>query len=385
VSTFIPVAQISTLLENPGGTLDYDGRALPLPDIRLVYWAGGNPFHHHQDLHRLRHALGRPDTVIVHEPFWTATARHADIVLPTTITLERDDVGAGRNDGYVIAMPRAMRPYEQARDDYAIYADLAKELDVYDAFTEGRTARDWVEHIYERFRRRCADRGVDVPAFDELWTAGEVHLPFETDDHSMFDRFRADPDARRLNTPSGRIELFSETIAAFGYDDCPGHPVWRESEEWLGSTRAEQFPLHCIANQPSSRLHGQLDAGGHSQSSKVAGREPISIHPDDAAARGIDDGDVVRVFNDRGACLAGAIVSDLVRPRVVNLSTGAWFAPDPSTGVCVHGNPNVLTADRGSSRLAQGCTGQHVLVEVERYEGEAPPVRVHEPPKLVAR
>ena len=375
VTTFIPVAQISTLLENPGGTLDYNGLSLPLPDIRLVYWAGGNPFHHHQDLNRLRRALGRPDTIVVHEPFWTATARHADIVLPTTTTLERDDLGAGRNDGYVIAMPRAMTPYGEARDDYEAFSELAKRLDAYDEFTEGRTARDWVEHIYEKFRTRVAERDVEVPSFDDFWETGEARLPIGSDDHTLFDRFRADPDGRKLATPSGRIELFSETIAGYGYDDCLGHPAWLEPEEWLGGERAARFPLHLIANQPSSRLHGQLDAGAHSRASKVAGREPIRIHPDDAAARGIADGDVVRVYNDRGACLAGAIVTDAVRPQVVNLSTGAWYDPlDPTQpdSLCVHGNPNVLTADRGSSRLAQGSTGQHVLVEIERFEGDAP-------------
>lgn len=161
-----------------------------------------------------------------------------------------------------------------------------------------------------------------------------------------------------------------------------------EPVEWLGGERAARFPLHLIANQPTPRLHGQLDAASHSQASKVAGREPIRIHPDDARARGIADGDVVRVFNDRGACLAGAIVTDDVRPRVVNLSTGAWFDPiDPSDdfATCAHGNPNVLTADRGTSRLAQGCTGQHVLVEIERVHGDAPPVRAHRPPRFVSR
>jgi len=158
VDTFIPVAQISTLLEHPGGSLDYNGRRLPLPDIRLVYWAGGNPFHHHQDLNRLRRAFARPDTIVVHDPFWTATARHADIVLPTTVTLERDDVGAGRNDGYVIAMPRALTPYGEARDDYEIFADLAKDLDAYDEFTEGRThgarlGRAHLRHVPHAGRR----------------------------------------------------------------------------------------------------------------------------------------------------------------------------------------------------------------------------------------
>ena len=388
VDTYIPVAQISHLLENPGGTLDYDGRTLRLPDIRLVYWAGGNPFHHHQDLNRLRRAFARPDTVIVHESYWTATARHADIVLPTTASLERDDVGCGRNDGYIIAMPRALEPMGEARDDYEAFAELSKRLGAWDEFTEGRSAREWVEHIYERFRSRVAERDVVVPPFDEFWEIGEARLPFNSDDHSLFDRFRDDPDGRKMPTPSGRIELFSTTIDAFGYDDCPGHPVWLEPEEWLGSPRAAEFPLHLIANQPTPRLHGQLDAGGHSQASKVAGREPIRIHPDDAKARGISDGDIVRVFSDRGSCLAGAVVTDEVRPRVVNLSTGAWFDPvDPSQpdSVCAHGNPNALTTDRGTSRLAQGSTGQHVLVEIERFEGEPPPVRAHEPPRFVTR
>jgi len=383
VDTFIPVAQISALLENPGGVLEYNGRRLRLPDIRLVYWAGGNPFHHHQDLNRLRRALARPDTVVVHEPFWTATARHADVVLPTTTTLERDDVGAGRNDGYVIAMPRVLEPFGDARDDYEAFGELAKRLDVYDEFTEGRTARDWVEHIYERFRERVAERDVIVPRFEEFWAIGEAHLPADSHDHTLFEAFRADPDAHPLKTPSGRIELFSQTIDRFCYDDCPGHAVWLAPEEWLGGARAEHFPLHLIANQPASRLHGQLDAGRYSRASKVAGREPIRIHPEDAAARGIADGDIVRVFNDRGACLAGAVVTEDVRRRVVNLSTGAWYDPvDPSAdgSLCAHGNPNVLTADRGSSRLAQGSTGQHVLVEVERYEGEPPRVRAHRPP-----
>ena len=71
-----------------------------------------------------------------------------------------------------------------------------------------------------------------------FWEAGETRLPPTSDDHTLLDRFRADPDARPLGTPSGRIELFSETIDSFGYDDCPGHPTWLEPEEWLGGERA---------------------------------------------------------------------------------------------------------------------------------------------------
>jgi biotin/methionine sulfoxide reductase len=230
--------------------------------------------------------------------------------------------------------------------------------------------------------------GVGVPSFDEFWKAGEFRLPATMDGHTALARFREDPDGRALGTPSGRIELWSATVDSFGYDDCPGHPAWLEPEEWLGGERAERFPLHLIANQPAARLHSQLDVGKHSRASKVAGREPIRIHPDDAEARGIRSGDVVRVFNDRGSCFAGAVVTNDVRPRVVNLSTGAWFSPvdpgDPNTA-CAHGNPNVLTEDRGSSRLAQGSTGQHVLVEIERVDTDVPAVNAHRAPQFVSR
>ncbi|MFZ0215225.1 MAG: molybdopterin-dependent oxidoreductase, partial [Candidatus Dormiibacterota bacterium] len=125
VRSFIPVARIADLLLQPGEPFDYDGRRLVYPDIRLVYWAGGNPFHHHQDVNRLRQAFSRPETIVVHEAFWTATARHADFVLPSTVTLERDDLGAASNDGNLVAMQRVVEPYALARDDYAIFAGLA--------------------------------------------------------------------------------------------------------------------------------------------------------------------------------------------------------------------------------------------------------------------
>ena len=382
IRTYIPVARITDLLNRTAETLDFNGDVLELPDTRLVYWAGGNPFHHHQDLFGLERAFARPDTVIVNEPFWTATARHADIVLPVTTSLERDDMGAGRNDGYVIAMPRALDPYESSRDDYAILGGLADRLGVGDAFTEGRDAFDWIEHMYEQFRRRAASAGIDVPEFGKFWLDGEARLAAGPDHHTMFQDFRADPNAHPLSTPSGRIELTSATIESFGYDDCPAHPTWIEPVERLGGPFAERFPLALVANQPSTRLHGQLDGGGHSRAGKVGGREPIRIHPTDASARGIADGDTVKVFNDRGACLAGAVLSEDVRPSVVQLSTGAWFEPVVVDGerICVAGNPNVLTADRGTSRLAQGSIGQLALVDVARFDGEAPLPQGHVPP-----
>ncbi len=381
----IPVARIADMLLQPGTTIDFDGRRLTYPEIRLVYWAGGNPFHHHQDINRLLAAWRRPETIIVHEPWWTATARHADIVLPATTPLERNDIAASSLDRFVIAMRRAVDPVADARDDFRIFADLADRLGFGDDFSEGRDEMGWLRHNYDVARQQAAHHELEMPDFDTFWEAGRIEFPAPERPYVLFGKFRSDPEGAPLRTPSGRIEIFSETVDSFGYDECPGHPVWREPFEWLGAPEARAFPLHLISNQPAARLHGQMDNGSVSRESKIRGREPVRIHPADAAARGIGDGDVVRVFNRRGACLAGAVVSDAVRPGVVAMQTGAWYDPLEAGRAGTldrHGNPNVLTRDAATSRLGQGPVAQSALVEIERWQGALPEITAHRRPAI---
>lgn len=376
---YIPVARIADMLLNPGKEYRYNGQTRTYPDIRLVYWAGGNPFHHHQDLNRLRRAFAEVDTLVVHELAWTATARHADVVLPATMTLEREDIGYSSHDPLLVAMHRVAEPFGEARDDYDIFAALSERTGTKEAFTEGRSTREWLAHLYERPREGLAGLGLPAPSFEEFWEAGHLPLPQNPDDGGPWRAFRVDPVANPLPTPSGKIEVFSETIASFGEASCPGHPAWLPPED----VPRPEAPLHLVANQPATRLHSQLDFGGHSGASKHRGREVASMHPDDAATRGIGDGDVIRLFNARGACLAAVRLSDGVKPGVIQLQTGAWYDPqDPEeeTPLCVHGNPNVLTRDVGTSALAQGCTGQLTTVEVERFTGNLPPIRAFDPP-----
>ncbi|WP_024511244.1 molybdopterin guanine dinucleotide-containing S/N-oxide reductase [Bradyrhizobium sp. ARR65] len=382
VTEFIPVARISDMLLNPGQPFEYNGKSLRYPDIKLVYWAGGNPFHHHQDINRLRHAFNVPDTIVVHDSAWTPMAKFADIVLPATMTLERDDIGAAATDPRLVAMRKVVEPIGEARDDFAIFADLARKLSIEQAFTEGRDSREWLVHLYEPTRRALAESGWEAPDFDEFWRRGELALPSEADDGGFLRAFRDDPVKNKLPTPSGKIEIFSQTIAGFAYGDCPPHPTWLPSTE----PATARHPLTLIANQPSTRLHSQLDFGAYSQSRKIAGREPVRLNPIDAERRGIAHGDIVRLFNDRGACLAAATLSKDVMPGVVQLSTGAWYDPEPGAAeqpLCVHGNPNVLTRDIGTSRLAQGCCGQVTVVECEKYVGSPPPIRAFDPPEPI--
>ncbi len=389
IDDFIPVARIADMLLNPGQTSDYNGERITFPDIRLVYWCGGNPFHHHQDLNRLVRAWQKPETVIVHEPWWNPQARHADIVLPATTALERNDIGASfaGDDRFVLAMQKAIEPVGEARSDHDIFAGLAGRLGFKDAFTEGRTEMEWLRHLYDVGRQQLAQLEVEMPDFDTFWERGHLEFPPDPAPRGMLTDFHADPVANPLATPSGKIEIFSETVDSFGYDDCPGHATWIEPRERLGSERAEVYPLHMVSNQPKTRLHSQLDLGPVSRATKISDREPMLINPVDAAARGLKDGDAVRIFNDRGACLAGVEVSDEVMPNVIKLSTGAWFDPEEPGrpgSLDKHGNPNVLTLDKGTSSLTQGPSSHTTLVEVERYDGDLPPVTAHVPPEILA-
>ena len=384
VPDFIPVARISDMLLNPGAPFVYNGVARTYPDIKLVYWAGGNPFHHHQDLNRLLRAWEKPETIVVQEQFWTPTAKHADIVLPATTTLERDDIGYATREKFMVAMKQVKRPAGEARDDFAIFRGLAERMGAAEAFTEGRDAMGWLRVLYEQSRIAARRAGVTLPEFDSFWQQGVAEIAGNPPSAVMYEAFRADPAKHPLKTPSGKIEIFSEKVAGFGQDDCPGYPVWREPAEWLGAVG--KYPLHMLSDQPDRRLHSQLDPSPWSTAGKIQGRQPVSMHPDDAAARGLTDGSVVRVFNDRGACLAGLRVTADLRPGVVRLSTGAWFDPDPVPGRPErHGNPNVLTLDIGASSLSQGCIAQTCLVDIEAWREEVPRVTAHDLPLFVER
>jgi len=365
VADFIPVARIADLLLNPGQPYDFNGQQRKYADIRLVYWCGGNPFHHHQDLNRLEQAFKQPETIIVHEPWWTATAKRADIVLPATTPYEREDIGLAQGDSYLFHMPRLIDPVGEARDDYEIFTDLARRMDLEHEFTEGRSAGEWLTHLYDQFRQETMADGIDLPDLDELRRQNWIDLPVRGAEYAEtpFAEFRQDPVASPLSTPSGRIEIFSATIDQFGYDECPGHPCWHAPDEWLGAALAAEYPLHLVSPQPGDKLHSQME----SAIADLPGARPtpIEINPEDANSRGLNDGDLVTVFNQRGGCKARAHISTSIRPGVVSLPTGAWLEADID-GTDVQGNPNILTRDLGTSRIGQGSSAHTTLVEIAR-------------------
>lgn len=382
VKSALPFERVTDMLLNPGKTFDYNGQHLQYPDIKMIYWAGGNPLVHLWQTGKVIEAWRRPETIVVADPFWTASARFADIVLPATTTFERNDleVCGAYSQKYMVAMHKAIDPVGEARNDFDIMRGLAQRLGFEEKFTEGHTEMEWLKTFYERARHAAKVEGLALPEFEVFWQGEgyfEFPIPASAAAYTKHAKFRDNPQVNPLGTPSGKIEIYSKTIAGFGYDDCPPHPTWMEPVEWLGSTQAAQFPLHIVSPHPQFRLHSQLDNTMLRELYEVHGREPIWINDADAKARGIAHGDVVRVFNDRGSVLAGAAVTDRILNGVVMLQEGAWYDPDKPgapDAMCKHGLVNVLTLDKGASKLSQGNIANTCLVQIERYKGTVPKV-----------
>jgi len=285
----------------------------------------------------------------------------------------------------MVAMRQILPPHEAARDDYDIFAGLAKRLGCEDRFTEGRDAAAWLKHMYEDCRPRAKAAGVALPAFDAFWEQGLTDLQQPGQYNNMLQEFRQDPERNKLSTPSGRIEIYSERIASFNHADCPPHPTWMEPAEWVGGEVARQYPLHLISDQPAGKLHSQLDHSKLSQSTKIKGREPIDLNPTDASARDIQTGDTVWVFNARGKCLATARLSPDIIEGAVRMSTGSWLDPNDweTLDFDKHGNPNFLTLDIASSDLSGGCSAHTCVVDVSKFVGDPPPVTAYELPEII--
>jgi trimethylamine-N-oxide reductase (cytochrome c) len=383
----IPAARIADMLLNPGKEFDFNGKKLTYPDIRMVLWGGGNVFSHHQDRNRLIGAWRKPEVVVILEPWWTATARFADIVLPVTTPFERDDIDncSEYSRRFIIPMHKIVEPQFEARNDYDIAADIADRLGYGGEF--GRQDQlTLIKSYYEAAIADAKKKNIDIPAFDAFWKSGD-YVEFPVSDKAKkwvrHASFREDPNLDPLGTPSGKIEIYSAAIAGFGYEGIAGHPVWIAPKEWLGGEAAAKWPLHMISPHPKYRIHSQMNDSKAREAYAVQGREPIEINAADAAKRGIKNGDVVRVFNDRGQALAGAVVLQDLLPGVVRLPEGGWYDPDqPGTpgALCKYGSANQLTQDVPTSKLGQACVAHSTLVQIEKYTKPLPPVTAFTPP-----
>ncbi|MBM3219665.1 MAG: dimethyl sulfoxide reductase subunit A [Candidatus Rokubacteria bacterium] len=315
-------------------------------DIKMIYSAFGDLFNQTPNVAKIADAARRLEFMVVHEHFITPTARYADIVLPSTTFWERNDMHTPWAGGghYAIFMNKAVDPAGECRNDLDICADLARRLGITD-FSD-KTEEEWLRHL-------SADA---IDDFDAFRANGLARLP-APEDAVAFAREIRDPVKHPFTTPSGKIEIYATRLAE--NDDLCGLGPIPPIPTWIPDTPDPAYPLQLCSPKSRARTHS---IHGNQPILERADRDDVWINTADAAARGIVDGQKVRVFNDRGATILPARVTDRILQGVVSIKDGAWYTPD-AEGADTQGCCNVLTAARAAPSGASTYNSNAVEIE----------------------
>ncbi len=342
----LPIPEISDqpavpVLRWPDAVLE--GRKGGYPsDIHAIYSLGGNFANQGADVRKNLAAFEKVDFAVCHEVFLTPTARCCDVVFPAATALEKEDVASPWLGNFLVYKPQAVSPQGQVRNDYDILWDLAERLGFGPAFSQGRSAQEWIDHFIAES---------EVPDPEAFRRTGLYLAPNQ--ERVGLAEFAADPQGHPLHTLSGKVEISSARYQ--GETGFPAIPTWR--------------PAPSDARYPLQLISPKLGLFTHSQGANlpaIAGRAgmELSLHPVDAARRGIAEGDPVRVYNAQGACRVKAHLTEDLLPGVACLPEGVWFTLD-AQGEDTAGSANLLTSTEGSTPSV-GCVMHGVGVEIER-------------------
>jgi anaerobic dimethyl sulfoxide reductase subunit A len=333
--------------------------------IKLIYAVASNVLiNQHANINRTARIL-RDETlvefIVVQDNFLTPSARFADLVLPACTQFETWGVEDGWKYGdEVLLMPKIVDPPFETKSDYQICAEISGRLGLRDAYTEGRTEHDWMVWAVDAYRKA---RYPGLPSAKDLETgnAGVYAAPV-TAPAIAFAEFRKDPAGHPLPTPSGKIEIFSLALHRLGNPaEVPAIPKYIQEWESPFGPGPRKFPLQAFGHHSLSRIHSTLAGVSWLE---TAFPQRVFINPIDAKARGLENGQMARVFNDRGEMRIACRVTNRVMPGVVAIPQGAWWEPG-ADGVDRGGSINVLTSERWT-RLAFANAQHTIMVEVAK-------------------
>lgn len=375
-------------------------------DIKLIYAVASNCLiNQHANVNRSAEILrdeSKVEFLVVQDNFLTPTARFADIVLPACTQFETWGVEDGWKFGdEIILQPKLVEPPGECKSDYRICAEIAERLGIWEAYTEGRDEREWVEYCLGVYR---ATRFPDLPRLDEFLekNVGAWSNPV-TQPAIAFEDFRRDPENYPLPTPSGKVEIFSTQLYDFGNsEEVPPIPKYiqewespfkscrceegrdakrrdptkQSPDKWDNSTpeeialgkerpRNDMYPLQALGHHTLARVHSTHD---NNDWLGEAFPQRLFINPLDAAERDFHDGDLVRVWNERGELVIRACVTPRILPGVVDIPQGAWWSPNEN-GVDFGGCVNVLTSERWTP-FAFGTAQHTIMVQVSKHDGQ---------------
>ncbi len=344
---------------------------------RITCWNGGN---------ETEVALRNPkvETIVAQHPWLENDCLYADIILPSNTSFEVDDIVTNVRQGTpqpnIMIQDKAIEPIGESKSDFEVVVEVAKKVGLEKEMTQELTIADLQKRIWHHMG------GEKLLPWEQLeekkyWMYNTAK-DWENDPPGLR-QFYEDPERHRLGTPSGKLEFYSESLAARFPDDQerPPIPKWIEKstmhDERLSSNRSKVYPLLLMSNHGRWRVHSQCDDITWTRevgTCKVTGPdgykyEPLWMHTSEAAKRGIKNGDIVKIFNERGIVLAGAFVTERLRPGVVYIDHGARADAIKVGEIDRGGAINTISPD---GIISKNCVGQATsgyLVQIEKLSG----------------
>jgi len=308
-----------------------EGRRAEYPaDYKLLYLVNINYLNQCANTNKIAKALKALEFIVIQEQFMTPTAKFADIVLPTNTYMERNDLTAGGIGPFYGYMNKAIESIGESKSHFQIATELAPRLGI----------SDFSDKSEEEWLRETVSKCKDIASYDTFKKKG-VHKVRLSKPFVCFEKQISDPANNPFPTQSGKIEIYSQQIADVGNPMLTPIPEYIEAWESCNDLLAEKYPLQLVTTHTKRRAHSQFD---NIPWLRELYRQAITINTADAYARGIKDGDMVRVFNDRGEMLIPASVTERIMRGVVEIPQGAWYDPDEN-GVDHGGCANVLSKD----------------------------------------
>lgn len=309
-------------------------------EIKAIYNCGSNHLNQGSDIRKNIRAFEKVEFAVTQDLFMTPTARYSDIVLPVAAFLEREDVTLPA-DNFLFYSAKAVEPLPETKTDYDIFCDLSERLGFGDAFSEGRTAEDWL------------DAFIEASVIEDVYKFRETGI-FKGDNHMRvgLSDFISDPKKHPLETPSGKIEIRSKAYAETGFSPVP---------ECRMSFPPPEFPLRMVTPHSKYLVNSQ-----NSNLPWIDAFEPkvLVINRKDGEDRRLRSGDSVRVFNSVGEMRIQVRLTDDIIKGTICLPQGAWTVMDEH-GIEIGGATNALTSTT-PTLPSQGSRTHSVFVQLEK-------------------